>query len=102
MAEVTFIGGIASMRGKLGDTIFRKTVTGKTIAYKAPVLRYRKPTRNEIKQRNRFALVCRVVSLLLADSAQQRAYEKAFKKHNGGVRTLRQYVFKQVWDGLPR
>ena len=102
MAEVTFIAGIASISGKLGDTIYRRTASGKTIAYKAPVLRYRKPTRNEIKQRNRFALVCRVVSLLLADPAQQIAYEKAFKKHNGGVKTLRQYVFKQVWEGLPR
>jgi hypothetical protein len=24
------------------------------------------------------------------------------RKNNRGVRTLRQYVFKQVWEGLPR
>ena len=102
MANVTFMPGIASISGKLGDTIYRKTATGKTIAYKAPEVMYRKPTRKEVKIRNRFALVCRVVSVLLADPAQRKAYEKELKKKQDGMITLRQYVFKQVWEGLPR
>ena len=36
MAKVTFMGGIATISGKLGDLIYRTTPTGKTIAYKAP------------------------------------------------------------------
>ena len=78
------------------------TSWGKTYACKAPECVYRKPTHKEMKQRNRFALVCRVVSVLLADPALRKAYEKEFKKKHAGMRTLRQYVFKQVWYGLPK
>jgi hypothetical protein len=34
MAQVTFMDGIASISGKLGDTIYRRTASGKTIATK--------------------------------------------------------------------
>ena len=102
MAKVTFVPGIVSISGKLGDTIYRKTATGKTIAYKAPQRRLRPPTRKEIKQRNRFALVCHVVNLLMADPAQCKAYEKAFKKNPMGMHTLRTYVFKHIWQELPK
>ena len=33
MAQVSFMDGIMSIRGKLGDTIYRTTPSGKTIAY---------------------------------------------------------------------
>ena len=102
MAKVTFMDGIATISGRIGDVVFRTSSSGKTYACKAPKCVYRKPTRKEMKQRNRFALVCRVVSVLLADPALRKAYEKEFKKKHAGMRTLRQYVFKQVWYGLPK
>ena len=102
MAKVTFMDGIATISGRIGDVVFRTSSLGKTYACKAPECVYRKPTRKEMKQRNRFALVCRVVSVLLADPALRKAYEKEFKKNHAGIRTLRQYVFKQVWYGLPK
>ena len=76
MAKVTFMPGIVSISGKLGDTIYRKTATGKTIAYKAPQRRLRPPTRKEIKQRNRFALVCHVVNLLLVNPAHNAKHTR--------------------------
>ena len=102
MAKVTFMDGIATISGRIGDVVFRTLPSGKTYACKAPKCVSRKPTRKEMKQRNRFALVCRVVSVLLADPALRKAYEKEFKKKHAGMRTLRQYVFKQVWYGLPK
>ena len=102
MANVTFMDGIATIRGKLGDTIYRRTASGKTIAYKAPQRVCRKTTRKEMKQRQRFALVCKVVRLILSDPMQYKAYEKELKKKNVERYRLRQYVFKQVWEILPK
>ena len=102
MANVTFMDGIATIRGKLGDTIYRRTASGKTIAYKAPEHVCRQATRKEMKQRQRFALVCKVVRLILLDPMQHKAYEKELKKKNVEQYKLRQYVFKQVWEILPK
>ena len=102
MAKVTCMDGIAAISGKLGDLIYRKTPSGNTIAYKAPQRTWRKPTPAELNHPNRFALVCKLVSVLLADPAQRQAYEKAFKKNPSGQKTLRQFVFKQLWNGLPK
>ena len=60
MAKVTFMDGIATISGRIGDVVFRTSPSGKTYACKAPECVYRKPTRKEMKQRNRFALVCMV------------------------------------------
>ncbi len=102
MARVTFMDGIATISGRIGDTIYRRTASGKTIAYKAPQQTYHKPTPTELNHRNRFALISKLVSLLLADTTLRQAYEKAFKKNPTGMKTLRQYVFKQLWNGLPK
>ena len=102
MANVTFMDGIATIRGKLGDTIYRRTASGKTIAYKAPERVCRQATRKEMKQRQRFALVCKVVRLILLDPMQHKAYEKELKMKNVEQYKLRQYVFKQVWEILPK
>ena len=102
MANVTFMDGIATIRGKLGDTIYRRTASGKTIAYKAPERKRRKVTGKEIEQRSRFALVCKVVHLVLSDPMQREAYEKEFKKKDTELHTLRQYVFKHMWEVLPK
>jgi hypothetical protein len=103
MAQVVFMDGIASISGKLGDTIYRRTATGKTIAYKAPERVCRKPTPAELNQRNRFALISKLVSTILADPAQCAAYEQLLKQIPSTKRlTLRKFLFKQLSTSLPR
>ena len=103
MAKVTFIGGIASISGKLGDTIYRRTASGKTIAYKATQQTYHKPTPAELNHRNRFALISKLVSTILGDPAQRAAYEQLLKQTHSAKRlTLRQFIFQQLFATLPR
>ena len=103
MANVTFMPGIASISGKLGDTIYRKTQSGKTIAYKAPERMYRKPTPTELNHRNRFALIAKLVSAILTDPTQRAAYEQLQKQTPSAKRlTLRKFVFQQLSTMLPQ
>ena len=97
MAKVTFMDGIATISGKLGDTIYRQTASGKTIAYKAPQQTYHKPTLAELNHRNRFALISKLVSTILGDPAQRAAYEQLQKDTYGARKmTLRKFVFQKV------
>ena len=103
MAKVTFIGGIASISGKLGDTIYRRTASGKTVEYKATQQTYHKPTPAELNHRNRFALISKLVSTILGDPAQRAAYEQLLKQTHSAKRlTLRQFIFQQLFATLPR
>ena len=103
MARVTFMDGIATISGKLGDTIYRRTASGKTIAYKAPQQTYHKPTLAELNHRNRFALISKLVSTILGDPAQRTAYEQLLKQTPSAKRlTLRQFIFQQLSATLPR
>ena len=60
MAQVSFMDGIMSIRGKLGDTIYRTTPSGKTIAYQQRHSRRTPPTEKELLQRKRFAIATRI------------------------------------------
>ena len=103
MARVTFMDGIATISGKLGDTIYRQTASGKTIAYKAPQQTYHKPTLAELNHRNRFALISKLVSTILGEPAQRAAYEQLLKQTPSAKRlTLRQFIFQQLSATLPR
>ena len=103
MAKVTFTDGIATISGKLGDTIYRQTASGKTIAYKAPQQTYHNPTLAELNHRNRFALISNLVSTILGDPAQRAAYEQLLKQTPSAQRlTLRQFIFQQLSATLPR
>ena len=103
MARVTFMDGIASVSGKLGDTIYRRTASGKTIAYRTPQRTYHKPTTTELNRRHRFALRTTRVSTILGDPTQRAAYEQLLKQTPSAKRlTLRKYIFQQLSATLPR
>ena len=85
MANVTFMDGIATIRGKLGDTIYRRTASGKTIAYKAPERVCRPATRKEMKQRQRFALVCKVVRFNTVRSYATQSIRKGVEDEKCGT-----------------
>jgi hypothetical protein len=102
MANVTFMDGIATIRGKLGDTIYRRTASGKTIAYKAPERVCRKATPAEQSHRNRFALIVKMVSIILGDPSQRAAYEQLQGQIPSAKSiSLRKFVFQQVSAALP-
>ena len=61
MAKVTFMDGIATISGRIGDVVFRTSPSGKTYACKAPkcvsrkpyywqILRYEKHTRRSLRR----------------------------------------------------
>ena len=101
MARVTFIDGIASISGKLGDVVFRRSISGKTYACKAPTSKARKPSKKEMQHRQRFAMTCKLVTAILADSTQRDAYELLQKNTSGAKKlTLRKFVFKKVLETL--
>ena len=103
MAQVTFMDGIGSVSGKLGDIIYRRTASGKNIAYKAPQRTYRQPTTAELNQRNRFALIAKLVSIILGDPTQRAAYEQLLKQTPSAKRiTLRKFIFQQLSATFPR
>lgn len=94
MATVTFIPGIASISGKIGDTIYRTTPSGKTIAYKAPKRIYHQSTPAQLNHRTRFALMAKLVSTILHDPAQRAIYEQLQKqKPSTKHLTLRKFIF---------
>ena len=101
--QVSFQSPVAGLIGKLGDTIYRRTASGKTIAYKAPLQTYHKLTLAELNHRNRFALISKLVSTILGDPAQRAAYEQLLKLTPSAKRlTLRQFIFQQLSVTLPR
>lgn len=103
MAKVTFMDGIASVSGKLGDIIYRKTLSGKTIAYQAPQRTYRQPTPAELNHRNRFALISKLVNTILGDPTQRAAYEQLLKQTPSAKHlTLRKFIFQQLSATIPR
>ena len=103
MAKVTFIPGIASISGRLGDIIYRQTVSGKTIAYIAPQRTNHQPTPAELNQRKHFALISKLVTTILSDPEQCAAYEQLLKQTPSAKRlTLRQFIFQRLSAALPR
>ena len=103
MANVTFMDGIATIRGKLGDTIYRRTASGKTIAYKVPQHVCRQATPAEQSHRNRFALIVKLVSIILGDPSQRAAYEQLQGQIPSAKSiSLRKFVFQQISAALPR
>ena len=101
MARVTFIDGIASISGTIGDVVFRTSPSGKTYAYQMREKQYRKPSEKAQKHQQRFSIVCKLVSTIMADPAQRAAYEQLQKDSFGGRQmTLRKFVFQKVSDIL--
>ena len=97
MAQVVFMDGIASISGKLGDVVFRKSPSGKTYAYQMRKKTKRTPSEKEEKQRQRFSITCKLVSAIMADPIQRAAYEQLQKDTYGAKKmTLRNFVFKKV------
>ena len=97
MARVTFMDGIASVSGKIGDVVFRKSPSGKTYAYQMRKTPKRIPSEKEKKQRQRFSIITKMVSAIMADPTQRAAYEQLQKDTYGARKmTLRKFVFQKV------
>ncbi len=102
MAQVSFMDGIMSIRGKLGDTIYRTTPSGKTIAYQQRHSRRTPPTEKELLQRKRFAIATQLARLVLNHPELQKTLMKTYKQINIKKRpaTLRGYVLSQLMNML--
>ena len=101
MARVTFMGGIATISGRIGDVVFRTSSSGKTYAYQRRKKQYREPSEKEKKQRQRFSMITKIVSAIMADPMQRAAYEQLQKDTFGGKKmTLRKFVFQKVSETL--
>ena len=97
MARVTFMDGIASISGRIGDLVFRKSPSGKTYAYQMRKKPKRIPSEKEKKQRQRFSIITKMVSAIMADPTQRAAYEQLQKDTYGAKKmTLRKFVFQKV------
>ena len=97
MARVTFIGGIASISGKIGDVVFRKSASGKTYACKAPQQKRRTPSTKEIQHRQRFAMIGKLVANIMADPTQRAVYEQLQNSTPGAkTMTLRKFVYQKI------
>ena len=102
MAQVIFTGGlITSIRGKVGDLIFRQTPSGKTIVYKAPKRKYRQPSELEKKNRHRFIQIAKIVKLLWDDPYERSAYIKKFYS-NPNMPSYQAYLWKKVHKMLAK
>ena len=98
MAQVTFMDGIMSIRGKLGDTIYRTTPSGKTIAYQRRQSRTSPLTEKEILQRKRFAIATRIACAVLDNPELRTVFQRKHKSitSRSCPKTLRGYVMTKV------
>ena len=102
MARVTFMDGIATISGRIGDVVFRKSPSGKTYAYQIRKKPKRIPSEKEQKQRQRFSIITKMVSAIMADPTQRAAYEQLFQQKRSAKRlTLRQFISQQLFAPLP-
>ena len=93
MAQVSFMDGIMSIRGKLGDTIYRTTPSGKTIAYQQRHSRRTPPTEQELLHRKRFAIATQLARLVLNHPELQKTLMKTYKQINiKSIRTVKIYI----------
>ena len=102
MAKVTLMDGIMSISGKIGDTIYRTTASGKTIAYQKRNTRTSPPTEKEIQQRKRFAIATRIARQVLCNKELQAILQQQFKSLpiNQRPKTLRGYVLQELMNLL--
>ena len=102
MADVTFLDGLATISGKIGNTIFRKTPSGKTIAYQQRHYRQSPPTEKELQQRKRFAIAARIVRSVLSHPEMRKTLQNIYKRINKNQRskTLHGFVFAEVMNML--
>lgn len=102
MAQVSFMDGIMSIRGKLGDTIYRTTPSGKTIAYQKRHFRRTPPTEKELLQRKRFAIATRIARSAMYDFELEAILQRRFKSIpiHDRPKTLRGFIVKELMDML--
>ena len=102
MAQVSFMDGIMSIRGKLGDTIYRTTPSGKTIAYQQRHSRRTPPTEKELLQRKRFAIATRIARSVMYDVELESILQQRFKSIpiHERPKTLRGFIVKALMDML--
>lgn len=102
MANVTLLDGIMSISGKIGNTIYRKTPSGKTIAYQQRNPRTSAPTENELRQRKRFAIATRITNVVLCHPELHTMLMQKYKQINIKKRpaTLRGYIVSQLMNML--
>lgn len=102
MAKVIFMDGIMSIHGKLGDTIYRTTADGRTIAYQKRNTRITPPTAKEILQRKRFAIANRFANAALDNPDMQAVLQRKFKSITSKSRpkTLRGFVMAKIMNML--
>ena len=101
MAKVTFIPGIASISGRLGDVVFRRSASGKTYMSKAPCRKEHVASAQEVRHQQRFSMTCKLVTAIMADSAQRAAYEQLQKDTAGaGKMSLRKFIFQKLYASM--
>ena len=98
MAIVTMLDGLMSISGKIGNTIYRTTASGKTIAYQQQSHRTSPPTEKELQQRKRFAIAVRIARVVLYNPDMQHALEHIYKriKSKSRPKTLRGFVASEI------
>lgn len=98
MAKVTMLDGLMSISGKIGNTIYRTTASGKTIAYQQQSHRTSPLTEKELHQRKCFAIAVRIASEVLYNPDMQRTLEHIYKRIQSKSRpkTLRGFVVSEV------
>ena len=102
MAKVIFMDGIASISGKLGDVVFRKSASGKTYMAKAPQRTIRQPSKKEIHHQQQFGTICKLVNAIMSDPTQRAAYEQLQRNTMGAQKmTLRKFLFQKMAEIFP-
>ena len=102
MAKVTLLDGIMSISGKIGNTIYRETPSGKTIAYQQRNPRTSPPTEKELQLRKRFAIATRIANTVLYNMDMRKALEQTYKRirNNHRPTTLRGFLVKELMNIL--
>ena len=102
MAKVIFMAGIASISGKLGDVVFRKSASGKTYMAKAPQRTLRQPSKQEIQHQQQFGTICKLVNAIMSDPTQRAAYEQLQRNTMSAQKmTLRKFLFQKMAEIFP-
>jgi hypothetical protein len=80
MSKVKLNASIVEMRGKIGNMVYRRTASGKTITTKCPDMSNVKWSPAQIAQRERIKEATAYAKAAMADPNVRAIYEKMAKK----------------------
>lgn len=99
MAKVTFIAGIASLHGKVGDVYYRTTQRGEVVMCRMPRKTTVTASTAQKKQREHFSKVMKQVSNVMRDKEQRAAMEVLYRQYGKRNETFQSFIFKMVRGG---